>query len=317
MTTWGYTLSSEEHGPRRLAENAKVAEDEGFEFLTVSDHFHPWTESQGHSPFAWTTVAAASTLTSRVRIGTGVTCPILRTHPAVIAQAAASSSALSGGRFFLGVGTGEALNEHIIGERWPSIEERREMLAESIEIMRALWTGETVDHRGAYFQVDNARLFTLPEGELEVIMAASGKASAEAAAEIADGLWSTHPDKEVVDAYRGAGGKGPVIGQVTLCWAETEKEGRETALRVWPNAGIPGQLSQDLPTWTHFQQVAELVTADKLAERVPSGPDPQPVIDAAREFEEAGFDRIHFHQVGQDQAGFFRFWREELQPKLA
>ena len=317
MTTWGYTLSSEEHGPRRLAENAKVAEDEGFEFLTVSDHFHPWTESQGHSPFAWTTVAAATTLTSSVRIGTGVTCPILRTHPAVIAQAAASSSALSCGRFFLGVGTGEALNEHIIGERWPSIEERREMLVESIEIMRALWTGETVDHRGAYYQVDNARLFTLPEGELEVIMAASGKETAKTAAEVADGLWSTHADAELVAAYRKAGGKGPVIGQVTLCWAKTEKEGRETALRVWPNAGIPGQLSQDLPTWTHFQQVAELVTADKLAERVPSGPDPQPVIDAVREFEEAGFDWVHFHQVGQDQEGFFTFWREELQPKLS
>src|SRR5688500_13940224 len=199
---WGYTLSSEEFGPRELADNAVLAEDEGFEFLTVSDHFHPWTESQGHSPFAWTTVAAASALTSRIRIGTGVTCPILRIHPAVVAQAAASSSALSGGRFFLGVGTGEALNEHITGERWPSIEERREMRDEAIEIMRALRSGDTDDYRGMYYQVDNARLFTEPSGELEVIMAAAGPEAAATAATIADGLWSTHPDADLVAAYR-------------------------------------------------------------------------------------------------------------------
>ena len=316
MTTWGYTLSSEEFGPRELAANAVAAEEAGFEFLTVSDHFHPWTESQGHSPFVWTTIAAASALTSRIRIGTGVTCPIMRIHPAVVAHAAASSSAVSGGRFFLGIGTGEALNEHIIGERWPSIEERREMLEEAVEIMRALWTGDTVDFRGMYFQVENARLFTRPVENIDLIMAASGPESAEMAAAIADGLWSTHADADLVDAYRTAGGAGPVIGQVTLCWAATEKEGRETALRIWPNAGIPGQLSQDLPTWTHFQQVSELVTAEKLAERVPSGPDLQPVVDAVREYEKAGFDHVHFHQVGQDQAGFFRFWSEELSAAL-
>jgi G6PDH family F420-dependent oxidoreductase len=316
MTTWGYTLSSEEFGPRELADLAVAAEGAGFEFVTVSDHYHPWTQSQGHSPFAWTTIGAAGALTSRVRIGTGVTCPIMRIHPAIVAQAAATSAALCDGRFFLGVGTGEALNEHIIAERWPSIEERREMLEEAIEIMRALWTGDTVDHRGRYFQVDNARLFTTPPSNIQIIMAASGKESAQTAATIADGLWSTHADAEVVDAYRSAGGSGPVIGQVTMCWAATEKEGRETALRVWPNAGVPGQLSQDLPTWTHFEQVAQLVTEDALAERVPCGPDPQPVVDAVREYEKAGFDMIHFHQVGPDQDGFLRFWREELHPAL-
>jgi G6PDH family F420-dependent oxidoreductase len=316
MTSWGYTLSSEEFGPLELGHNAVAAEEAGFDFLTVSDHFHPWTESQGHSPFAWTTIGAAGALTSRVRIGTGVTCPIMRVHPAIVAQAAASSAALCEGRFFLGVGTGEALNEHIIAERWPSIEERREMLEEAVEVMRALWTGDTVDHRGMYFQVENARLFTTPPSDIQVIMAASGKESAEAAARIADGLWSTHPDAELVEAYRGAGGSGPVIGQLTVCWAVTEEEGRATALRVWPNAAIPGQLTQDLPTWTHFEQAAQLVTEDQVAERVRCGPDPQRVVDGVREYEQAGFDWIHFHQVGPDQEGFLRFWREELRPAL-
>jgi len=316
MTSWGYTLSSEEFGPRQLAANAVKAENAGFDFVTVSDHYHPWTQSQGHSPFAWTTIGAAGALTSRISIGTGVTCPIMRIHPAVVAQAAASSSALCDGRFFLGVGTGEALNEHIIAQRWPSVDERREMLEEAIEIMRALWTGETLDHRGMYFQVDNARLFTTPPAPIPVIMAASGTAAAETAAAVADGLWSTKPDPEVVKAYRTAGGAGPVIGQVTLCWAASAEEGRATALRVWPNAGVPGQLTQDLPTWTHFEQAATLVTEETLAERVPAGPDPKPVIETVREYEAAGFDRIHFHQVGQDQDGFLRFWRDELAPAL-
>jgi G6PDH family F420-dependent oxidoreductase len=190
------------------------------------------------------------------------------------------------------------------------------MLEEAIEVMRALWSGDTVDHRGMYYQVENARLFTPPEGTIEVIMAAGGPASAETAAQIADGLWSTHPDKDLVSAYRSAGGTGPVIGQVTLCWAADADEAKDTALRVWPNAAIPGQLSQDLPTWSHFEQAAELVTADRVAERVPCGPDPQPLIASIREYEEAGFDHVHLHQVGQDQQGFFRFWREDVLPAL-
>lgn len=312
MTTWGYTLSSEEFGPGDLVEQGAAAEDAGFEFLTVSDHFHPWTEGQGHSPFAWTTIGAVAARTRRVGIGTGVTCPIIRYHPTIIAQAAATAAALSDGRFFLGIGTGEWLNEHINGGRWPAVEVRREMLAEAVTIMRRLWSGDTVDHRGRYYTVENARVFTLPSSKIEVICAASGADSARAVAEYADGLWSTSPDAELVDAYRSAGGRGPVYGQVTVCYGPDEEQARKTALEAWPNAGIPGQLSQDLPTWSHFQQVSQLVTADKVAERIACGPDPEVAAAMTKKYTDAGFDHIHFHQVGPDQAAFIEFWKTTL-----
>lgn len=312
MTTWGYTLSSEEFGPRALVEQAAMAEDAGFEFLTVSDHYHPWTQSQGESPFAWTTIGGVGMRTKSVQVGTGVTCPIIRYHPTIVAQAAASSSAILDGRFFLGVGTGEWLNEHIAGGAWPSIEIRREMLAEAVDVMRQLWTGETVDHRGRYYQVENARIFTPPPNDIPIIWAASGPESARAGAEHADGLWSTKPKGDIVDAYRNAGGRGPVYGQITVCWAADEQQALKTALEVWPNAGIPGQLSQDLPTWSHFEQVSTLVTEDKIGESIVCGPDPQPIVEQVKQYTDAGFDHLHFHQVGPDQAGFVEFWRSTL-----
>ncbi len=317
MTSWGYTLSSEEFGPRELVSNGRIAEDNGFDFLTVSDHYHPWTQSQGHSPFVWTTLGGIGATTSRIPIGTGVTCPLIRYHPAIVAQAAASSSVMLEGRFFLGVGTGEWLNEHITGETWPAIEVRWEMLTEAIELMRLLWAGDTVDFWGDYYTVENARIFTAPAAPIPVIWAASGPRSAEVAAQCADGLWSTSPEAEVVNAFREAGGSGPVYGQVTLCYADDAEEAAKTALEVWPNAGVPGQLSQDLPTWTHFEQVATLVTEDIITERIPCGPDPEPVLDLVGTYTDAGFDHIHFHQIGPDQQGFFDFWAKELSAALA
>jgi G6PDH family F420-dependent oxidoreductase len=316
MTSWGYTLSSEEFEPRELVEQAKRAESAGFDFLTVSDHFHPWTQSQGHSPFVWTTIGGVAVSTAAVPVGTGVTCPIIRNHPTMVAQASATSSAILGGRFFLGVGTGEWLNEHVTGAAWPAVEVRREMLAEAVVIIRRLWTGATVDHHGSYFTVENARLFTPPVSPIPIIWAASGTESATAAAEHADGLWSTSPDSEVVDAYRTAGGSGPVYGQVTVCYGPDELEARRTALRVWPNAGIPGQLSQDLPTWTHFEQVAQLVTEDVIAEKIPCGPDAGPIVELVAKYREAGFTHIHFHQVGAKQSEFIDFWRSTLRDSV-
>lgn len=316
MTTWGYTLSSEEFGPRALVEQARIAEDAGFSFLTVSDHFHPWTRSQGESPLVWTTIGGVAMATNGIPIGTGVSCPILRNHPTMVAQAAATCSSITDGRFFLGVGTGEWLNEHVIGGAWPPVDVRREMLAEAVGIMRRLWTGETVDHRGQYFTVDSARVFTEPAAPIEVIWAAAGPESAAAAAEHADGLWSTSPDPGVVGAYRAGGGTGPVYGQVTVCWASEREDAVKTALQVWPNAGVPGQLSQDLATWVEFEQVGELVTAEMITERIPCGADPAPVVEQVRAYEDAGFDHIHFHQVGADQRGFVDFWTSELAPAL-
>lgn len=293
-------------------EHAVAAEAAGFEFVTVSDHFHPWTSSQGHSPFAWTTVGAISARTERVAIGTGVTCPLIRYHPAVIAQAAATAVELSGGRFFLGLGTGEALNEHITSDRWPPANVRQDMLAEALEIMRALWGGENIDYEGDFYVIENARLFSCPDQPPEVFWAASGERSAEFAGTLADGLWATSPSQDTVDAYRRAGGAGDIIGQLTLCFGRDRDKAIDTALEIWPNAGLPGQLSQDLPTYTHFEQAAQLVTKETIAEQIPCGDDAEAVVKAAQEFADAGFTMIHVHQIGPDQDGFLAWWRDEL-----
>jgi coenzyme F420-dependent glucose-6-phosphate dehydrogenase len=314
---WGYTCSSEEFPASQLVELAVAAEQAGFEFVTVSDHFHPWTQTQGHSPFAFTTIGGIAVRTESVRIGTGVTCPTIRYHPAIVAHAAATCAEMSGGRFFLGVGSGEALNEHIIGERWPAIEVRLEMLAEAVSVIRQLWTGETTDHHGDYYTVENARLFDPPATPPEIIWAAGGERSAALAAEHGDGLWSTSPSKETVDAYRSAGGQGEVIGQLTVCWNEDEAKAKEIALRQWPNAGLGGQLSQELPTWSEFEAAAELVTPDKIASEIVCGNDVQHVVDAAREYADAGFTMLHLHQVGPDQQGFLSWWDGELSEALS
>jgi G6PDH family F420-dependent oxidoreductase len=314
---WGYTCSSEEFEASELVDQAEMAEQTGFDFVTVSDHFHPWTSSQGHSPFAWTTIGGIAARTDAVELGTGVTCPLIRYHPAVIAQAAATATELSGGRFFLGVGTGEALNEHITADRWPPANVRQEMLVEAIEIMRELWTGETVDYEGEFYVVENARLFSAPPEPPQIFWAASGESSAALAGEHADGLWATSPSSETVAAYRDAGGKGDVIGQLTLCFGRDKDKAIDTALEIWPNAGIPGQLSQDLPTYTHFEQASELVTRDIVAEQMPCGDDVDAVVKAAGQYADAGFTMLHFHQVGPDQHGFMEWWRDELADALA
>jgi coenzyme F420-dependent glucose-6-phosphate dehydrogenase len=309
---WGYTCSSEEFEASALLEHAVAAEQAGFEFVTVSDHFHPWTSSQGHSPFAWTTVGAIGARTSRVEIGTGVTCPLIRYHPTVIAQAAATAAELSGGRFFLGVGTGEALNEHITADRWPPAKVRQEMLAEAVEIIRALWTGETVDYEGDFYVVENAHLFSRPAEPPRIFWAASGTKSAELAGVHGDGLWATSPSRETVDAYRNAGGDGDVIGQITICFGRDREKALDTALEIWPNAGVPGQLSQDLPTYVHFEQAAQLVTREVIADQVPCGDDVDAVVETATQFAEAGFTMLHVHQIGPDQQGFLDWWQSEV-----
>jgi len=317
LTTYGYTLSSEEHGPADLVEQARRAEAVGFEFLTISDHFHPWVSAQGHSPFVWSVLGAVASVTERVRVGVGVSCPTTRIHPAIVAHAAATTSLLFGGRFFLGVGTGEALNEHVLGHRWPVPEIRREMLAEAIDVMRALWSGATVDHHGTYYTVENARLFDPPDASIPVIVSAFGTDAAEELADGADGYWGTSPTPELIEAYIGAGGTGPRIGQVTLCWAKDADAARSTVHERWPNAGLPGQLGQDLPTWTHFEQATSVLSMEQTTEHVPCGHSIEPVLEQISTYVDAGYDHLHFHQVGDDQHGFLDFWAEELGPALA
>ena len=315
---FGYALSSEEHRPADLVRNAAAAEEAGFAFAMISDHYHPWVDAQGHSPFVWTVLGGIARETSRIEVGTGVTCPMIRIHPAIIAQAAATTADLFEGRFFLGVGTGENLNEHILGDHWPPYAGRREMLIESIDIMRGLWRGKLFSHRGEHYVVENARLYTLPAEPPRVMVAASGPESATAAGEVGDGLVVTAPQKQVIDAFRSAGGTDkPIYGQVTGCWAASEDEGAETMHRIWPNAGITGDLSQELPLPMHFEQAASNVTPEMLAEKLPVGPSPDKWLESVRAMVDAGVDHVYFHQVGPDQAGFFDFYRRELEPELS
>lgn len=313
---WGYALSSEEHRPADMVRYAKQAEERGFSFLGVSDHFHPWTDSQGQSPFVWAVLGGIATVTERIQVGTGVTCPLIRTHPAVIAQAAATTAAMMPGRFFLGVGTGEALNEHILGDRWPPADVRLEMLEEAIAVMRLLWQGGTKSHEGKHYRVENARIYTLPDAAPPVVVAASGEKAARLAGRVGEGLMSTAPEAEVIKTFEQAGGSGPKYGQITVCWAEDTDTAKKRAYEIWPNAAISGQLSQDLPTPAHFAQAAEMVDADDVAERVVCGPDPGPHIEMIERYRDAGFDHVYFHQVGPDQDGFFRFYADEVLPKL-
>ena len=318
MTEFGYSLSSEEHPPNDLVENARKAEQADFAYASISDHFHPWVDAQGNSAFVWSVIGAIAHRTERLELMTGVTCPTIRIHPAIVAHAAATSRAMMPGRFILGVGTGENLNEHILGDRWPAPDERLDMLVEAIEVMRLLWQGGYQTHRGDYYEVENARLYTLPpDGTVPIAFAAAQPLAAETAGELGDAFVTTSADEEILGKFREGGGEGkPVYGQLTFCWARTEDEAKETVHRVWPNAGLGGELAQELPLPRHFEQAAQNVSPDDLAESMPLGPDPEPVLAKIREYEQAGFTHVHLHQIGPDQDGFFEFWRNELQPKL-
>ena len=316
MTEFGYWLSSEEHRPLDLVRDTARAEELHFTFAMISDHFHPWIDAQGQSPFVWSVLGGIAEATERIEVATGVTCPMIRTHPAIVAHAAATVGAMLPGRFTLGLGTGENLNEHVTGARWPAPDERVEMLEEAIEVIRLLWQGGEQTHRGPHYTVDHATLYTLPEQPIPIAVAAAKPIAAELAGRLGDALVNTTPDEEIVSAYREAGGDGPLYGQVRLCWAEDEEEAKETAFRLWRHTGLGGTINQELPRPSDFDAVAESVTKEVATGSLPCGPDPEPVLAEIRKWQEAGFDRIALHQVGADQEGFFRFWEQELQPEL-
>jgi coenzyme F420-dependent glucose-6-phosphate dehydrogenase len=246
-------------------------------------------------------------------LGTGVTCPTMNLHPAIVAQAAATSAQLLPGRFFLGVGTGENLNEHVLGDRWPGHEERLEMLEEAIGVIRELWEGRLVTHRGRHYTVDRARLYSLPDELPPIAVAAGGPRAAELAGKIGDALIATAPDPDLVKAFERAGGAGkPRYGQLTVCYAEDEDDAVQTAFEQWPNAGLGGELGQELPLPRHFRQACETLTPDQVAEKIVCGPDAGRHREAISEFEQAGFDHVYVHQVGADQEPFFEFYEREI-----
>jgi coenzyme F420-dependent glucose-6-phosphate dehydrogenase len=314
----GFALSSEEHRPLDLVRYAAQAESAGFEYALISDHVHPWIDKQGQSPFVWSVIGGIAEATGNLRLGTGVTCPMIRIHPAIIAQAAATSAAMLPGRFFLGVGTGENLNEHILGDRWPEAAVRLGMLEEAVEVIRLLWQGGYQSHHGRYYTVEEARIYTLPDEPPPIYVAGSKPNAAELAGRLGDGLISTSPDAELVEEFESAGGEGkPKLGQVTVCFAESEGEAKKTAHEWWPNAALTGDLSQELALPRHFEGAAEMVTEDDVAEKIVCGSDPEGYFEQIDAYADAGFDHVYLHQVGTDQESFFRFAQAELLPRYA
>ena len=313
----GCTLSSEEQTPVDLVKNAQKAEEAGFEFLSISDHYFPWVDAQGQSAFVWSVLGGIAQVTKKVPVMTGVTCPIMRIHPAILAQAAATTAALFGNRFIFGVGTGENLNEHIVGMGWPNINIRLEMLEEAVAVMRELWTGKLTDLRGAYYSVDQARIYSLPAKPPPVLVSAMGPKAAELAAKIGDGLVTTSPDQKTIETYKSHGGEGkPVYGQITICYDENEQRAMETAAKIWPNSAISGQASQELPMPLHFEQLAQSVTPEVIAQQVVCGSNKQKHLDQIQQYAEAGFTHIYIHQVGQNQAEFMNFYQEQILPEF-
>ena len=318
MAEIGYSLSSEEHSPNDLVQQARRAEEVGFTFALISDHYHPWVSRQGNCPFVWGVIGGIAQVTQRIQLGTGVTCPLMRIQPAIVAQAAATAASMMPGRFFLGVGSGESLNEHILGQHWPLAEVRLEMLEEAVEVIKLLWQGGQQSYMGLYYVVEKAQVFTLPEQPIPIMVAGAGNNAAELAGRIGDGLISTTTKSSVLERFEHAGGAGkPRYGQVTVCWAHDDAEARRTALEWWPNAGIQGHLlSTDLPTPAHFEQAAKTVREEDVAQSVICSADPKQHIAAIQKYVDAGFDHVYVHQVGPDQEGFFRFYERDVLPKF-
>ncbi|HEV7688444.1 MAG TPA: TIGR03557 family F420-dependent LLM class oxidoreductase [Acidimicrobiia bacterium] len=316
MTSYGFTLMTELHGPRELVDQAVAAEAAGFDFAAMSDHFHPWLESQGNSPFAWSVLGTVAERTERMDLMTMVTCPFLRYHPAVVAQAAATVQILCDGRFTLGLGAGENLNEHVIGAGWPPVPVRHEMLDESIEIMRRLFQGGEHHFRGEHLTLESARLYSLPDTPPPLAVAAGGPDAARLAGEAGDALITVAPDPELIDAYREAGGTGPTYGQVGLSWAPDEEQGRKQALELFRFFSGGWPVMSELATPAAFEAATKTVREEDVAELMPCGPQPELHVEAIRRFEEAGYDHVAVVQAGGDMNGFLRFWEEEVRPKL-
>lgn len=312
---YGYFLSSEEYTPAELVEQARLAERAGFDALWISDHFHPWNDEQGQSPFVWSVIGAISQVCD-LPVTTAVTCPTVRTHPAVIAQAAATSAALLEGRFVLGLGSGEALNEHILGGAWPTADVRLAMLEEAVAVIRRLFTGETVSHRGEFYTVDTARLYTLPDRPPPIYLSGFGPKATELAARIADGYINTAPDEELLGIFKQQSGGKPAQAGVKVSYAATEDEGVRIAHRLWANAGLPGELAQVLPSPQHFEQASQLVTEEMTADSVVCGPDVERHVDAFAPYVDAGYDDVYVANMGPHYEEMIRVYGEKVLPAL-
>jgi G6PDH family F420-dependent oxidoreductase len=316
MPRLGYMLFSELNGPNEMLEQAVAAEEAGFDLLTASDHYHPWQSEHTDSPFVWSVLGAVAARTERVGIATTVTCPFLRYHPAIIAQAAATVAMLSDGRFTLGLGTGERLSEHVVGAGWPSVDVRHAMLVEAIEVIRLLWSGEFTTYRGEHVTVEDAKVFSLPERPPAIAVAAGGDQALGVAIDHGDALVIDQPASELVDRFKDERGEDArVIGVCPVSWDEDAATAEEMARRF--AFGMPGwKVMAELPNPINFDATIALIRQEDVLEQVGAGATPDPILEAAGQYVDAGVDELSFIQVGDDRLGFIDFAARELLPEL-
>ncbi|MFD9749069.1 TIGR03557 family F420-dependent LLM class oxidoreductase [[Kitasatospora] papulosa] len=313
----GYKLAAEAYGPGELVRQAVMAERAGFDFVEISDHYHPWLDNQGHSPFAWTVLGAIAARTDRIGLATGVTCPTVRYHPAIIAQAAATMALLSDGRFTLGLGSGERLNEHVVGRGFPdTVSTRQEMLREAIEIIKLLWRGGYQSYDGTHLRLSDARVFDLPDTLPVIAVAAGGEHAAVLAAELGDGLFATEDRPEIVKQYRDAGGTGPRYAEVPVAWAPDEETAARAALETSRWALTGWKVMSELPNPANFESATTTVRMEDIREKFACGPDPTRHVEAVQRYLDAGFDRVVMQNAGPDPEGFIDFYSRELDARL-
>ncbi len=317
MTHFGLKLMSELRSGSELVAQATAAEDRGFEFVSISDHIHPWLPEHEHSPFAWSVLGGIAAATSSIELITGVTCPTFRYHPVIVAQAAATVAEMSGGRFTLGLGAGERLNEHVTGIEFPAGDLRHAMLREAIELMQELWSGEFVTRRGEYFDADHVKIYEQAGTPVPIVLAVSGDQSLDLAADTGcEGIMAIDPDADLVDGWTQRGGaQAATWTEVPLAWAPTREAGIETAKRF--RFGMQGwEVAAELPNPAYFEAATQFLTDDQIDEAIPNGPDPEPYVTAVQEFIDAGFRRIAVVPVGDDVDATLEFWHDQVLPEL-
>lgn len=317
MVQIGYKLSSEDTHPLDLINYAEKAEKAGFNFAMISDHYHPWVNKQNQSPFSWSTLGGISQVTKSLNIGTAVTCPTIRMHPAIIAQATATTASMMPNRFIFGVGSGEYLNEHILGDHWPPAHIRIEMLEEAISIIRILWQGDTLNFKGKYFTIENARIYTLPPKPPSILMAADGNLAAMTAARTADGLITPGLHADIVQIFKKYGGESkPCYAEVSVCYAEDETEAENIAHEYWPIIANERGLNWEIYKPKFFESLAKMTDSESLSKKIVCGADPEIHINEIKRFIKAGYTHLFIHQLGPLQEEFMKFYKNEILPEF-
>jgi G6PDH family F420-dependent oxidoreductase len=319
MARFGLKLMCELRSARELIDQAVEAEARGFDFVSISDHIHPWLPEHEHSPFAWTVLGAVADRTSRLEIATGVTCPMYRYEPVIIAQAAATVATLAEGRFTLALGAGERLNEHVTGRPFPPADLRHDHLLEAVEAMRQLWEGGFSSYRGTHVTVEDARIYELPDEPIPVVLAVSGDASLDLARQVqADGIMAVDPESTLVDGWAERGGsRAATWTEVPFAWAPDEEAGLDFAWDRMRFGSLGWKVMAELPNPVNFDAACAKIPKETIGQQAPHGPDPKAYVETMQEFLTAGFENIAIVPLGDDLAGTLDFWENEVRPQLA